>query len=235
MTPASLDEGNYDVQFSIRVPKALADEINTRAEREGIKPSTWIRNAITYTIEDKDKNRAEDIRIPLLRILQQDETVRNLIREITRAEQTTARSIETVKEELAESQRRNRKLERSLQDAKQSLRLIDRQYSDQVRVIEHLEVQQKKLLATFVQDPSNRETLTHLDELAARIDAEKEKINTLSIQQTVAREEMIILEAKFVESNAEYMKLQEEFAAQNTNELRARFNRINKRYTRGIT
>ena len=229
MTPASLDEGNYDVQFSIRVPKALADEINTRAEREGIKPSTWIRNAITYTIEDKDKNRAEDIRIPLLRILQQDETVRNLIREITRAEQTTARSIETVKEELAESQRRNRKLERSLQDAKQSLRLIDRQYSDQVRVIEHLEVQQKKLLATFVQDPSNRETLTHLDELAARIDAEKEKINTLSIQQTVAREEMIILEAKFVESNAEYMKLKEEFAAQNTNELRARFNRINKR------
>ena len=229
MTPASLDEGNYDVQFSIRVPKALADEINTRAEREGIKPSTWIRNAITYTIEDKDKNRAEDIRIPLLRILQQDETVRNLIREITRAEQTTARSIETVKEELAESQRRNRKLDRSLQDAKQSLRLIDRQYSDQVRVIEHLEVQQKKLLATFVQDPSNRETLTHLDELAARIDAEKEKINSLSIQQTVAREEMIILEAKFVESNAEYMKLQEEFAAQNSSELRARFNRINKR------
>ena len=229
MTPASLDEGNYDVQFSIRVPKALADEINTRAEREGIKPSTWIRNAITYTIEDKDKNRAEDIRIPLLRILQQDETVRNLIREITRAEQTTARSIETVKEELAESQRRNRKLERSLQDAKQSLRLIDRQYSDQVRVIEHLEVQQKKLLATFVQDPSNRETLTHLDELAARIDAEKEKITSLKIQQTVAREEMILLEAKFVESNAEYMKLQEEFAAQNTNELRARFNRINKR------
>ena len=229
MTPASIDEGNYDVQFSIRVPKSLADEINARAEREGIKPSTWIRNAIAYTIEDKDKTRAEDIRIPLLRILQQDETVRNLIREITRAEQTPARSIETVKEELAETQRRNRKCEQALQDAKQSLRLIDRQYSDQVRVIEHLEVQQKKLLATFVQDPSNRETLTHLDELATRIDAEKEKINSLSIQQTVAREEMIILEAKFVESNAEYMKLQEEFAAQNTNELRARFNRINKR------
>ena len=178
---------------------------------------------------EKDKNRAEDIRIPLLRILQQDETVRNLIREITRAEQTPARSIETVKEELAESQRRNRKLERSLQDAKQSLRLIDRQYSDQVRVIEHLEVQQKKLLATFVQDPSNRETLTHLDELAARIDAEKEKINTLSIQQTVAREEMIILEAKFVESNAEYMKLQEEFAAQNETERREYFSHINKK------
>lgn len=229
MTPASIDEGNYDVQFSIRVPKSLADEINTRAEREGIKPSTWIRNAIAYTIEDKDKTRAEDIRIPLLRILQQDETVRNLIREITRAEQTPARSIETVKEELAETQRRNRKCEQALHDSQQTTRLIERQLAEQERALNHLDVQQKKLLSAFLQDPNNRETLTRLDEVAARLTAEKEKYQALSVQLTAAREETIKYEAKFLETNTAYMKLREELAAQSNSELRERFNRINKR------
>ena len=34
MTMPSLDDGNYDVQFSIRVPKALADEINAKVREK---------------------------------------------------------------------------------------------------------------------------------------------------------------------------------------------------------
>lgn len=103
------------------------------------------------------------------------------------------------------------------------------QLAEQERALNHLDVQQKKLLSAFLQDPNNRETLTRLDEVAARLTAEKEKYQALSIQLTAAREETIKYEAKFLETNTAYMKLREELAAQSNSELRERFNRINKR------
>ena len=228
MTMPAPDDKNYDVQFSIRVPKSLADEINARAEREGIRPSTWIRNAIAYTIEDKDKTRADDIRTPLLHILQKDEEVRAIIREIILSEQKPARNINTVKEELSEIQNRKQQLEEALQDTRQKLRHTERLLREQKRVITHLEMQQKKLLGSFLQNPGDRNAITSLDQIAASIDKEKENFSALTAQLNALQEETAKYEALCLESNASYLKLREEMNAQNENERREYFNRLNR-------
>ena len=182
MTTPSIDDGNYDIQFSIRVPKALADEINARADREGIKPSTWIRNAITYTIKDKDQSAAEDIRTPLLRILQQDEAVRSTIREIVSAEQNPARPREDIRKELENASRERSKTEFRCRDIEHTISLLKSRADEQTNKVELLTAKQKKALTDFLQNPEDRELISELDKLAAQIAKEKGVMKNMQIQ-----------------------------------------------------
>ena len=71
---------NYDVQYSIRLPQDLADEINARAERDGVKPSTWIRNSLAKLIQMKDTENAGNIKAAVMYLLSTDKDVQKQIR-----------------------------------------------------------------------------------------------------------------------------------------------------------
>ena len=71
---------NYDVQYSIRPPQDLADEINARAERDGVKPSTWIRNSLAKLIQMKDTENAGNIKAAVMYLLSTDKDVQKQIR-----------------------------------------------------------------------------------------------------------------------------------------------------------
>ena len=71
---------NYDVQYSIRLPQDLADEINARAERDGVKPSTWIRNSLVKLIQMKDTENAGNIKAAVMYLLSTDKDVQKQIR-----------------------------------------------------------------------------------------------------------------------------------------------------------
>jgi len=77
------DDTPCDVQFSIRVPQNLADEIFKRSTSLGIKPSAWIRKAISGYIASTGRTEKETTRQNLLTLLRQDSEIRKAIREIT--------------------------------------------------------------------------------------------------------------------------------------------------------
>lgn len=212
MTTPSLDDGNYDVQFSIRVPKALADEINARAEREGIKPSTWIRNAIAYTIKDKDQSAAEDIRTPLLRILQQDEAVRSIIREIISVEQAPARPRETVIKALDNASRERSKTEFRCRDIEHTISLLNTRFDGQTNKVKLLAEKQKEALTDFLQNPQDRELISALDKLAAHLAREKEVMQTMQEELSEERIRYEVQKNLLAATEAQVIQLQEELA-----------------------
>ena len=71
---------NYDVQYSIRLPQDLADEINARAEQNGVKPSTWIRNSLAKIIRERDEENANSIKTAVMYLLTADKDVQKQIR-----------------------------------------------------------------------------------------------------------------------------------------------------------
>ena len=71
---------NYDVQYSIRLPQDLADEITARAERDGVKPSTWIRNSLAKIIRERDEETANSIKTAVLYLLTADKDIQKQIR-----------------------------------------------------------------------------------------------------------------------------------------------------------
>jgi len=73
---------NYDVQYSLRLPQDLADEITARAEREGVKPSTWIRNNLVRLIQNKDEEKGESIKSAVMYLLTSDSDVQKQIQQI---------------------------------------------------------------------------------------------------------------------------------------------------------
>ena len=84
MSTDSPEYKNYDVQYSIRLPQDLADEINARAEHDGVKPSTWIRNTLAKTIKTKDAKNAGNIKTAVLYLLTTDKDVQKQIRLLSR-------------------------------------------------------------------------------------------------------------------------------------------------------
>lgn len=229
MTASSLDDGNYDVQFSIRVPKALADQINARAEREGIKPSAWIRNAIARTIENKDQAAAEDIRAPLLRILQQDEAVRSIIREITQTAKTSTRPADEIQKELTAALEDREKLY-------ERINALDHLFQDlrarRIRINRHLAditSEQKKALSDFMQTPENRDYIQRLDELTVELSRMKSELEAVTMKYEDVGAERAELRDKLAFSEARVFQVQEEMRSHQNKGL---FNENMRRITR---
>ena len=61
-----------NVQFSLRVTQAMADEINAHAERDGIKPATWIRKAIAFAVSSMSPSQSTVSRKTVLELIQSD-------------------------------------------------------------------------------------------------------------------------------------------------------------------
>lgn len=233
MTTPSIDDGNYDVQFSIRVPKSLADEINARAEREGIKPSAWIRNAISRTIENKDQAVAEDIRVPLMRILQQDEAVRSIIREITQTEKAPVRSAEEIQRGLDNAIREREHIYMKINETdhhRQELRTrrvhLKKRFAD-------TSAAQKKALSDFMQNPEDRAYIQELDKLTVELNNLKEELNVSSLHYEETAKERDQLRDKLTYSEARVFQFQEEMRSlHNKGQFNENLRRINQRKKR---
>ncbi len=70
------DDAVCDVQFSLRVPKSMAEEITAHAQSEGMKPASWIRKAISKAIIDGDSARSVALKSDLLRLLETDSEIK---------------------------------------------------------------------------------------------------------------------------------------------------------------
>ena len=64
-----------NVQFSLRVTQSMADEINAQAEKDGVKPATWIRKAIAFALSNMDENQNNLSRQALLELIQSDSKI----------------------------------------------------------------------------------------------------------------------------------------------------------------
>ncbi|MCQ2356124.1 MAG: hypothetical protein MJ014_03775 [Methanocorpusculum sp.] len=64
-----------NVQFSLRVTQSMADEINAQAEKDGVKPATWIRKAIAFALSNMDENQSNLSRQALLELIQSDSEI----------------------------------------------------------------------------------------------------------------------------------------------------------------
>ena len=229
MTPPSLDDGNYDVQFSIRVPKALADEINARADREGIKPSAWIRNAISRTIENKDKSLAEELRTPLIRLIQEDETIRTLIRELTRAEEKPSRPDSEIEKELENALKARDKAVMRVRDIEHTHHLITARQADMKKELERVSSRQKAVLSEYMQKPEERSLVHELEKLTVmisnlkeRIEAGDEELNSVIHHLQERRDELTVAEAKVVSVQEELSQSFRKKEGEQLGELRRR-------------
>ncbi|MDO5846215.1 MAG: hypothetical protein Q4Q04_04750 [Methanocorpusculum sp.] len=77
------DDAVCDVQFSLRVPKSMAEEITARAQADGIKPASWIRKAISKAIIEGDTAAAASLKADLLALLQTDNEVQAAVLGLT--------------------------------------------------------------------------------------------------------------------------------------------------------
>ena len=227
MTTPSIDDGNYDVQFSIRVPKSLADEINARAEREGIKPSAWIRNAISRTIENKDKSLAEELRTPLIRLIQEDETIRTLIRELTRAEEKPSRPDSEIEKELEDALKARDKAVMRVRDIEHTHRLTKSRQADMKKELERISSRQKAVLSEYMQKPEERSLVHELEKLTVmisnlkeRIEAGEEELNSVIQHLQERRDELTVAEAKVVSIREEFATTFQKQITENFRELR---------------
>ena len=229
MTPPTVDDGNYDVQFSIRVPKALADEINSRAEREGIKPSTWIRNALARTIENKDKSLAEELRAPLIRLIQEDETIRTLIRDLIQVEERPARTGREIEKELEDALKARDKAVMRVRDIEHTHRLTKSRQADMKKELERISSRQKAVLSEYMQKPEERSLVHELEKLTVTLASLKERIAVgdaeleLVIHDLqVRRDELALAEAKVVSVQEELSQSFRKKEGEQLGELRRR-------------
>ena len=227
MTPPTVDDGNYDVQFSIRVPKALADEINSRAEREGIKPSTWIRNALARTIENKDKSLAEELRAPLIRLIQEDETIRTLIRDLIQVEERPARTGREIEKELEDALKARDKAVMRVRDIEHTHRLTKSRQADMKKELERISSRQKAVLSEYMQKPEERSLVHELEKLTVmisnlkeRIEAGDEELNSVIQHLQERRDELTVAEAKVVSIREEFATTFQKQITENFRELR---------------
>ena len=229
MTPPTVDDGNYDVQFSIRVPKALADEINARAEREGIKPSTWIRNALARTIENKDKSLAEELRAPLIRLIQEDETIRTLIRDLIQVEERPARTGREIEKELEDALKARDKAVMRVRDIEHTHRLTKSRQADMKKELERISSRQKAVLSEYMQKPEERSLVHELEKLTVTLASLKERIavGDAELESVIhdlqeQRDELALAEAKVVSVQEELSQSFRKKEGEQLGELRRR-------------
>ena len=229
MTPPTVDDGNYDVQFSIRVPKALTDEINSRAEREGIKPSTWIRNALARTIENKDKSLAEELRAPLIRLIQEDETIRTLIRDLIQVEERPARTGREIEKELEDALKARDKAVMRVRDIEHTHRLTKSRQADMKKELERISSRQKAVLSEYIQRPDERPLIHELEKLTVTLASLKERIEVGDAELEsvihdlqVQRDELALAEAKVVSVQEELSQSFRKKEGEQLGELRRR-------------
>lgn len=229
MTPPTVDDGNYDVQFSIRVPKVLADEINARAEREGIKPSTWIRNALARTIENKDKSLAEELRAPLIRLIQEDETIRTLIRDLIQVEERPARAGREIEKELEDALKARDKAVMRVRDIEHTHRLTKSRQADMKKELERISSRQKAVLSEYIQRPDERPLIHELEKLTVTLASLKERIEVGDAELEsvihdlqVQRDELALAEAKVVSVQEELSQSFRKKEGEQLGELRRR-------------
>lgn len=229
MTPPTIDDGNYDVQFSIRVPKALADEINTRAEREGIKPSTWIRNALARTIENKDKSLAEELRAPLIRLIQEDETIRTLIRDLIQVEERPARTGREIEKELEDALKARDKAVMRVRDIEHTHHLAKSRQADIKKELERISNRQKAVLSEYMQKPEERSLVHELEKLTVTLASLKERIavGDAELESVIhdlqeQRDELALAEAKVVSVQEELSQSFRKKEGEQLGELRRR-------------
>lgn len=229
MTSLSIDDGNYDVQFSIRVPKALADEINARAEREGIKPSTWIRNALARTIENKDKSLAEELRAPLIRLIQEDETIRTLIRDLIQVEERPARTGREIEKELEDALKARDKAVMRVRDIEHTHRLTKSRQADMKKELERISSRQKAVLSEYMQKPEERSLVHELEKLTVTLASLKERIavGDAELESVIhdlqeQRDELALAEAKVVSVQEELSQSFRKKEGEQLGELRRR-------------
>lgn len=77
------DDAVCDVQFSLRVPKSMADEISARSQAEGMKPASWIRKAISKAMIDMDKKILSSSKADLIKLIENDKDVQSAILKLT--------------------------------------------------------------------------------------------------------------------------------------------------------
>ena len=198
MTNSNDDEA-CDVQFSMRVPKSLADEIFARAEREGMKPSTWIRNAISKTIADKDTAGADDIRSSLILLLNNDQTVRDIIRKI-RGETDQEEELEILNTEISNTEEKISLLEIESNHMKQCLKDLEIDYSvimEKTKALQYaLESDESRLpqLMAILDEYKTRSW-----EIKQRIDDTKTVIDSMNIEISNSKEIHEIMKKKYAD------------------------------------
>ena len=212
MTPPTVDDGNYDVQFSIRVPKALADEINSRAEREGIKPSTWIRNALARTIENKDKSLAEELRAPLIRLIQEDETIRTLIRDLIQVEERPARTGREIEKELEDALKARDKAVMRVRDIEHTHRLTKSRQADMKKELERISSRQKAVLSEYIQRPDERPLIHELEKLTVTLASLKERIEVGDAELESVIHDLQVQRDELARAEAKVVSVQEELS-----------------------
>lgn len=136
------DANVCDVQFSLRVPKSMAEEIAARAAAEGIKPASWIRKTLSNAINGSTTQMQQVTKSDLIRLLEKDPEVKELIRKIA--------SGDTDKEAEKRNKRMKKEAEARLDDFEKMRKRHQKEIASMEKQIASLEHAKEKADANKV-------------------------------------------------------------------------------------
>ena len=152
MSTDSPEYKNYDVQYSIRLPQDLADEITARAECDGVKPSTWIRNSLAKIIRERDAETANSIKTAVLYLLTADKDIQKQVRllaEECRENWSRRSKAESAMREFTALTDQELNLQREAEEREYTISQLKELLKDSERSIADISVKRKELEAVI--------------------------------------------------------------------------------------
>ena len=165
-----------DVQFSLRVPKSMAEEIAARAAAEGIKPASWIRKTLLSAINDGSSQKQQLIKADLLKLLEKDADVQELIRKIADGKDLDKESEKRVKRQRKEYEARLDDFEKMRKRQGREIASMEKQIASLEKSLERAEPEKVALLANEL--GLKRTMLASLRESLAAVEREIQTIKS---------------------------------------------------------
>ncbi|HJJ47499.1 MAG TPA: hypothetical protein O0X39_00700 [Methanocorpusculum sp.] len=170
------DANVCDVQFSLRVPKSMAEEIAARAAAEGIKPASWIRKTLSNAINSGSEQMQQMTKADVLYLLQKDAEVQELIRKIAAGKDLDKESEKREKRQRKEYEARLDDFEKMRRRQGREIASMEKQIVSLERSLQRAEPEKVVLLTNELN--MKRTMLASLRESVAAVEREIRSVKT---------------------------------------------------------
>lgn len=178
-----------DVQFSLRVPSSIAEDIAQFAENDGMRPAAWIRRIILEEIRCRNENRVSVAKSELLSLLENDLELRDTISRLTAPDLSAMQGMECQFARLRQvTERRLSALTARRRGLMAELAELDK---DNRRIIEEMN-------ALTSLPSKNQEEAAHLQEVIVGLSARREMFSSLCASAEEIDAEIAVVGAELI-------------------------------------
>ena len=168
------DTNVCDVQFSLRVPKSMAEEISARAAAEGIKPASWIRKTLSNAINGSTTQMQQVTKADLIRLMENDAEVQVLIRRIASEKNADKENEKRIKRMKKETEARLDDFEKMRKRQGKEIASMEKQIAALARSVEKADPDKVVLLSNELE--MKRMMLASLKNSVAAVEKEIQAI-----------------------------------------------------------